>query len=83
MTDWQSLKEGRSARSTLIEEAPPRPKKFRSCGLHYPLNDKVSHRQWDCNNDDQERNPLRMPEDVRSTRADTGKEDHSPPNASI
>ncbi|GJX16805.1 hypothetical protein Tco_0217637 [Tanacetum coccineum] len=57
--------------------------KFGSRGLHYPLNDKVSHRQWDCNNDDQERNPPRMLEDGRSTRADTQKEDHCPPNASI
>nr|GEW35758.1 hypothetical protein [Tanacetum cinerariifolium] len=56
------------------------PKKFGGCGLHYPVDDKVSHRQWDCNNDDQERNPSRMLEDGRSTRADTGKEDHSPLN---
>ncbi|GJZ45464.1 reverse transcriptase domain-containing protein [Tanacetum coccineum] len=39
--------------------------KFMSCGLHYPLSDKVSHSQWDCNNDNQERNPLRIPKDRR------------------
>ncbi|GJZ30665.1 hypothetical protein Tco_0575712, partial [Tanacetum coccineum] len=73
-------------RSTLMEEASPRTnmlENFGSRGLHYPLNDKVSHRQWDCNNDDQERNPPRMSEDGRRMRVDTGKEDHSPPNASI
>ncbi|GKC22547.1 hypothetical protein Tco_1024697 [Tanacetum coccineum] len=45
-----------------------RSEKFRRCGLYYLLNDKVSHHQWDCNNDDQERNPPRMSEDGRSTR---------------
>ncbi|GKB64017.1 hypothetical protein Tco_0920203 [Tanacetum coccineum] len=70
-------------RGSSFEGSPAKSEKFRSCGLHYPLNDKVSHRQWDCNNDYQERNPPRMSEDVRSTRTGHGREDHSPQNASI
>ncbi|GJX11132.1 hypothetical protein Tco_0200991 [Tanacetum coccineum] len=70
-------------RGSSFEGSPAKSEKFRSCGLHYPLNDKVSHRQWDCNNDYQERNPPRMSEDVKSTRTGHGREDHSPQNASI
>ncbi|GKE65519.1 hypothetical protein Tco_1519680 [Tanacetum coccineum] len=55
-------------RGSSFEGSPAKSEKFRRCGLHYPLNDKVSHRQWDCNNDDQERNPPRMSEDGRSIR---------------
>ncbi|GJS67179.1 reverse transcriptase domain-containing protein [Tanacetum coccineum] len=49
-------------------ERTNRSEKFRSCGFYHPLNDKVPYRQWDRNNDNQERNPLRMPEDGRSAR---------------
>ncbi|GKC65007.1 hypothetical protein Tco_1097605 [Tanacetum coccineum] len=48
----------------------------RSCGIHYPLNDKIPHRQRDCNNDNEERNSPRMPKDERSTMTSHGREDH-------
>ncbi|GKE88111.1 hypothetical protein Tco_1565586 [Tanacetum coccineum] len=55
--------------------------KFRICGFHHPLNDKVPYRQWDRNNENQERNPPRMPEDGRSARISPVREDRSPPDA--
>ncbi|GJT09033.1 hypothetical protein Tco_0843495 [Tanacetum coccineum] len=69
--------EGLSSRGTklnsiFITAETDWPEKFGSRGFHYPLNDKVSHLQWDCNNDDQERNP-QDPKNVeveKLTRAD-------------
>ncbi|GJZ30750.1 hypothetical protein Tco_0575797 [Tanacetum coccineum] len=55
-------------------------KKLRSCSLHYPLHDKIPLRQWDCNSDNQERNPPRMSEDRRSARKGPGRKDHLLPN---
>ncbi|GKB14746.1 hypothetical protein Tco_0848669 [Tanacetum coccineum] len=59
-----------------------RSKKLRSCSLHYPLNDKIPHRQRDCDNDKQEGNSPRMLKDKRSTRTSQGREDHPPSNTS-
>ncbi|GJV16956.1 reverse transcriptase domain-containing protein [Tanacetum coccineum] len=55
-----------------------RSEKFRSRGFHHPLDDKVPHCQWDYNNDNQERNPSRIPEDGRSARTGPRREDRSP-----
>ncbi|GJY87316.1 hypothetical protein Tco_0501944 [Tanacetum coccineum] len=59
-----------------------RSKKLRRCGLYYLLNDKIPHRQRDCNSDNKERNSSRISKDGRSTRTSHGREDHPPPNTS-
>ncbi|GJS82968.1 hypothetical protein Tco_0749509 [Tanacetum coccineum] len=50
--------------------------KLKSISLHHSFNDKVSYRQWNRNDDDQERNPLGLSEDGRSARASPGKKNH-------
>ncbi|GJZ89185.1 hypothetical protein Tco_0660967 [Tanacetum coccineum] len=58
-----------------------RHEKLRSRSIHHPLNDKVPYGQWNCNNDNQERNPTRVPNDGRGPSP--GEKNYPPLNTSL